>query len=88
MVRDRQPRHRPFSLMDFRLIMIATKVPRKKLRKVAKKALKAAEEEFGRAEDVLAEKNEQLTRVQEENKRIREYIDAVKQEEILAVVTA
>lgn len=53
-------------------------------RKVAKKALKAAEEEFGRAEDVLAEKNEQLTRMQEENKRIREYIDAVKQEEILA----
>ena len=53
-------------------------------RKAAKKALKAAEEEFDRTEELLAEKNEQLTRVQEENKRIREYIDAVRQGEILA----
>ncbi len=53
-------------------------------RKVAKKALKVAEEEFGRIEELLAEKNEQLTRMQEENKRICEYIDAVRLEEILA----
>ena len=53
-------------------------------RKAAKKALKAAEEEFDRTERSLAEKNEQLTRMQEENKRIGEYIEAMKQKEILA----
>ena len=38
MVTQRQPRQRPFSRVVGLLIMIATKVPRKKFRKVAKTA--------------------------------------------------